>query len=240
MRRLLPYDHPETGAQSEVDLEAAYAYPPDVELADRAWVRANFVMAADGSFAGPLGLSEGISGPADKRVFGLLRRLADVVVVGAGTARAEGYGPARLPVAVVTNRLLLDLGHPLFTEPRHRTIVITSRAPGADRLAAAREVADVVVAGEELVEMATAMAALEERGYRRILTEGGPMLFGEVVAAGLLDELCLTLSPLLAGGPAGILDGTALAAPVPLTTGHLLEEDGLLFARLVTPRSPGP
>lgn len=238
MRRLLPYDHPETTAQSEVDLEAAYAYPSDAELGDRAWVRANFVIAADGSYAGPLGLSEGISGPADKRVFGLLRRLADVVVVGAGTARAEGYGPAGLPIAVVTNSLLLDLEHPLFTEPRHRTIVITSEAPGDQRLAAARSVADVVVAGAELVELEIALAALQERGYRRVLTEGGPLLFGAVVAAGLLDELCLTLSPLLVGGPAGILGGTSLATPVPLTTGHLLEEDGLLFARLLTPSAP--
>jgi riboflavin biosynthesis pyrimidine reductase len=237
MRRLLPYDHPETAARSEVDLEAAYAYPSAEALAGRPWVRANFVMAADGSFAGPLGLSDGISGPADKRVFGLLRRLADVVVVGAGTVRAEGYGPARLPIAVVTNRLHLDLEHPLFTQAEHRTIVITSELPGEERLAAARAVADVVVAGEQLVGMASAMAALSERGFRRILTEGGPMLFGEVVATGLLDELCLTLSPVLAGGPAGLLDGIPLPQPVPLTTGHLLEEDGLLFARLLTPRA---
>jgi riboflavin biosynthesis pyrimidine reductase len=236
MRRLLPFDHPETRTGTEVDVEAAYAYPPDLEDSDRPWVRANFVMAADGSFAGPAGLSAGISSPADKRVFGVLRRLAEVVVVGAGTARAEGYGPAALPIVVVTNRLLLELDSPLFTQARHRTTVVTSQAAGEERLSAAREVADVIVAGERLVEVEALFAALAERGFRRILTEGGPTFLGAVVEAGLLDELCLTLSPLLVGGRAGLLGGTPLPQPLPLTLAHLLEEDGALFARLVAPQ----
>jgi riboflavin biosynthesis pyrimidine reductase len=230
MRRLYP-------SPGVVDPAQAYAVP-----VDQPWLRANMVATVDGAVAAADGRSAGVSGPADKWVFGLLRRLADVVLVGAGTARAEGYRPARLPIALVTARLDLDLESPLLAAAEHRTVIFTAAAAGAERLAAAERVADVVVCGDQHVDLTVAVRELRARGLQQVLCEGGPRLLGSVTAAGLLDELCLTVSPLLVGGadagaggtpgPGGrILAGPALPSAFRLELAHLLEEDGALFAR---------
>ncbi len=224
-------------------LAEAYAYPRE------RWLRANFVASADGG-AYIDGLSGGLSSPADKQVFGILRVLADVVLVGAGTARAEEYKPARQrpalaslragrpaapPIALVTRTLGLNLASPLFTDAAEdaRTIVITCAASDDDLRAETAKVADVIVAGDAAVDLAAARAALEERGLCRALCEGGPHLFGDLAAAGLVDELCLALSPMLAGpGAARIIDGTHLDAARPLAlTQVLADDDGFLFCR---------
>lgn len=230
MRRLLPHPAP------DVDLAEAYAYPASV--ADGTpWLRANMVASADGAAVGDDGLSGGLSSPADRAVFRALRSLADVVLVGAGTVRAEGYRPARVPVAVVSGRLDVDLAAPLFTAPTHRTVLLTKDDAPADRLAQARAVADVVACGEHRVDPARAVAALVERGHRRLLCEGGPHLLGQVAAAGRLDELCLTLSPLLVSGPAPrVLVGPPVLPPARLRLAHLLEDEGVLFARYLVVR----
>ncbi|MDH2424236.1 pyrimidine reductase family protein [Sphaerisporangium sp. TRM90804] len=234
MRRILP-----TPA-AEVDLAEAYAYPGD------RWLRLNMVSAADGA-AWLKGLSEGLSGKGDRRVFGVLRGLADVVLTGAATVRAEGYGPARPraswaglregrppapPIAVVTRRIDLDLAGPLFCEadPAARTIVLTTeRAPKERRDEAARH-AEVIVAGDEHVDPALALRELAARGLGRMLCEGGPRINAQLAAAGLVDELCLTISPLLTGGDAArILDG--VPSRTRLTLSHLLEEDDFLFCK---------
>lgn len=220
MRRIFP-------SEGEVDPSDAYAYP-----ADRPWLRANMVSTVDGAAAGGDGLSGSVSGEADRRVFRALRSLADVVLVGAGTARSEGYRPAALPIAVVTGRLDLDLSTPLFTQAEHRTIVLTCEAAPAVQRAAAAAVADVVICGEERVDVGLAVAALHERGFSRLLCEGGPILLRQLVGAGLLDEVCLTVSPYLAGGGAGrILGGQPLDRAVQTRLTQLLEDDGWLFAR---------
>lgn len=226
MRSLLPSTS--AAELTDSDLEQAYAYP-----GERPWLRANMVMTADGGFSGPDGLTAAISGAADRHVFALLRRLSDVVLVGAGTVRAEGYRPAALPIAVVTNRLALDLASPLLGAAEHRTIILTSRAAPPERVAAAAEHADVVVCGDHRVEPTALLAALHERGLRRVLCEGGPTLLGSMAAAGILDELCLTLSTVLVGGRAGLLGPVPLPGLVPLRLEHLLEGDGMLFARMV-------
>ncbi|MCZ9343422.1 dihydrofolate reductase family protein, partial [Streptomyces sp. TRM76130] len=165
------------------------------------------------------GRSQPISSAADMRIFGTLRALADVVVVGAETVRQEGYRPARAraefaaarqaagqgpvpAVAVVSSGLGLDFSLPLFTSPLVPTLVLTGAAAPAGRVAAAeRAGARVVVAGDGPgVDPARAVAALAALGHRRLLTEGGPRLLGQFVAAGVLDELCLTVSPLLTAG----------------------------------------
>lgn len=223
-------------------LAEAYAYPRE------RWLRANFVASADGA-AYVDGLSGGLSSPADKQVFGILRVLANVVLVGAGTARAEEYKPARRrdslaslragrpaapPIALVTRTLGLNLASPLFTEapPDARTIVITCAAADDDLRAAAAKVADVIVAGDEAVNLAAALDALRERGLSRVLCEGGPRLFGDLSAAGLVDELCLSLSPMLAGPGANriIAGSTSNARPLALTQ-VLAADDGFLFCR---------
>jgi riboflavin-specific deaminase-like protein len=215
-------------APGEVDPEQAYAVP-----AGRPWLRANMVATLDGAVTAPDGLSAAISSPADRALFATLRGLADVVLVGAGTARTEGYRPARLPIAVVTARLDLDLTSPLLAEAEHRTIVLTAASAGAERIRAAEQVTDVVVCGDDRVDLVTAVAALHRRGLLHVLCEGGPTLLGAMVAGGLLDELCLTVSPLLVGGGdvARILGGPGLPSTVRLRLAHLLEAEGVLFAR---------
>ena len=216
------------------------------------WLRANFVASADGA-AYLHGRSTALSSPDDKRIFGVLRALADVVLVGAGTARAEEYRPAlRRPslaslragrpatpaIALVTRALDLNLTAPLFTEtpPDARTIVITCAASDDELRAETAKVADVIVAGEETVDFGEACRALEDRGMGRVLCEGGPHLLADLAAAGLLDELCLSLSPTLAGpGASRIISGRHFPAR-PLTLKHVLAaDDGFLFFRYFTP-----
>jgi riboflavin biosynthesis pyrimidine reductase len=236
-------------------LAALYAYPDPAARA-APWVRANMVASADG--AGSLdGRSGGLSGDADRTLFKVLRSLADVIVAGAGTARAERYRPVRdgevwprlregrtstPPIAVITRGLSIAADDPLLTKAPQdaRTIVLTTQAaPPARRAAVARH-ADLAVAGRDEVSPTDAVAALAERGHRRILVEGGPTLLGQFVAAGLLDELCLTVSPLLEGGHTGRIiagppdakrgrddDGGAAG----LRLGHVLEDRGFLFCR---------
>jgi riboflavin biosynthesis pyrimidine reductase len=234
VRRILP------SPADDVDLAEAYAYPRDRGL------RLNMVAGADGG-AWLKGLSAGLSGKGDRRVFGVLRGLADVVLAGAATVRTEGYGPVRPrsswhdlrrgrppapPIAVVTRRLDLDLASPLFTEaePYARTIVITTERAPKDRRDEAARHADVIVAGDERVDLSVAVDTLRERGLGRVLCEGGPRVNAQLAAAGLVEELCLTISPILAGGDAArILNGPA--ANVRLSLSHVLEEEGFLFCK---------
>jgi riboflavin biosynthesis pyrimidine reductase len=229
------------GDLDDLGLAEAYAYPRE------RWLRANFVTSPDGA-ASVDGRSTGLSADGDKRIFGILRVLADVVLVGAGTARAEEYKPARrradlappragrpatAAIALVSRALDLDLSSPLFTDapPDARTMVITCAASPADTRAGLATVADVIVAGEENVDLAQALAVLAGRGLGRVLCEGGPRLLGQVAAGGLLDELSLTLSPTLAGPGAGrIIAGPEFPAR-PMTLGQVLTEDGFLFCR---------
>ncbi|OKK23058.1 diaminohydroxyphosphoribosylaminopyrimidine reductase [Streptomyces sp. CB00455] len=230
------------------ELAEAYAYPV---LEDGAhWLRANMVSTLDGA-AQHEGRSQPISGESDMRIFGTLRGLADVVVVGAETVRQEGYRPARAreafagrraaagqgpapAIAVVTAGLDLDFSLPLFTSPLVATLVVTGAAAPADRVAeAVRAGAEVVVAGDGAsVDPARALRELAGRGLRRQLTEGGPRLLGQIVAADALDELCLTISPVLTAGDAQrIAGGPPLAVPHRLAPACVLEEAGFLFTR---------
>jgi riboflavin biosynthesis pyrimidine reductase len=227
----------------DTDLAGLYAYPPGP------WLRANMVSSADGA-AQLGGVTSGLSSQADRHLFALLRTLADVIVVGAGTARAERYAPVRQhelwpdlrpgrtptpPIAVITARLDLDPASRLIRSapPSARTIVITTAQAPADRRAALDGLADVIVAGHETVDLKAAVTALAERGHRRMLAEGGPHVLAQIAAAGLLDELCLTIGPLLAGpGADRILASPRPAASAqPLTLAHVLEDGGFLFCR---------
>lgn len=229
-------------AELIADLAACYGYP------DGLWVRANMVTSLDGSAALD-GRSGGLSGAADRLVFTVLRSLADVVVVGAGTARAERYGlakpgsiwpqlrqgrPPTPPIAVVTRRLSLDLGSQLIRgeESLPRTIVLTTRQAPADRVAEAAKTADVIIAGDDQVSAEAVVSKLAGLGHRRILVEGGPMLLGELIAAGALDELCATTSPLITGGHGPrMVSEPASAKPTAFTLAMLIEDDNFLLSR---------
>ncbi|MEV7868724.1 pyrimidine reductase family protein [Streptomyces sp. NPDC088124] len=224
--------------------------PGEAPAGCRAWLRANMVSTLDGA-AQHDGLSHAISSDADMRIFGVLRGLADAVVVGAETVRREGYRPARAreafaarraaagqrpapAIAVVTAGLDLDLAAPLFTAPSVPTLVLTGAAAPPDRVRAAEKAgAVVIVAGDGAgVDPARAVRALADRGLVRLLTEGGPRLLGQFVAADVLDELCLTLSPTLtAGGAQRIAGGPGVAVPERFALASLLEQDGFLFTR---------
>ncbi|WP_103382186.1 pyrimidine reductase family protein [Pseudonocardia dioxanivorans] len=232
MRRLWP-PGPDLGDDLDAALLRHYAYPDGLS-APR--VRVNFVASLDGAVSVD-GLSGGLGSAADKAVFGVLRRLADVVLVGAGTVRAEGYRGARRPtvgralpppIAVVTGSAGLDPGARLFTDTAVAPIVLTTAgAPGERRDALRAAGADVV----ELPDLAppTLLAELGRRGLHRVLCEGGPALHGALAAADAVDELCLTLSPTLVGGDAGrIATGPSTMRPMYLA-GALLDPGALLL-----------
>ena len=251
--------YPEPAVLTDRQLAARYRGPERAGQTSH-WLRANMVASLDGA-ATVRGRTGGLSGGADRQVFALLRALADVIVVGAGTARTEGYGPVRpgkegvrwawlragraaAPIAVITRRIDLDPAGPLLAAPPGlaRPIVITTEAAPPDRRAAVAGRAELIVAGRESVDVRAAVDALTGRGYRHILTEGGPYLLSQIIEAGLLDELCLTLSPLLAGpGASRIVAGTGPprqpggASARPLDLAHVLADDGHLICRYVRP-----
>jgi riboflavin biosynthesis pyrimidine reductase len=227
MRQLLP---PRDG---EPDLIALYAQ-------QSSYVRAGFVVSLDGT-AVLDGGSRALSGRADRAVFRTLRSVCDVILVGAGTTRAEDYGTIRLTqdgaawraaqglpplprVAVVSTSLQIDPR--VLAGPR--PIVITAASPDSSGFDA-----DVVVAGQDQVDLPAALDCLAEQGLTRVLCEGGPTLLRSLVAAGRLTELCLTTSPLLAGAGPGLLPDL-LEQPLPLRLEHLLEDDGVLIGRYTT------
>lgn len=222
---------------ADLDLDAAYAYPDDLHAP---FVRVNFVASADGA-ATVGGVSGGLQSAADTQVFGLLRELADVVLVGAGTVRAENYRGARRPrraggtpppIAVVTGSADLDPAARLFTDTTVAPIVLTTAAAPAQRRAAIAEAGGDVVLLDRLTPPLV-LAELARRGLHRVLCEGGPTLFGDLIAAGAVDELCLTIAPLAAGGGAGrIARGPEGAAPRPLRlAGVIRDDDGTLLLR---------
>ncbi|WP_431966956.1 pyrimidine reductase family protein [Actinacidiphila sp. bgisy160] len=250
MRRLFPAPATAETLDTAETLADAYAYPEPAGGAP--WLRANMVSSLDGA-ARHDGRSQPLSSDADMRVFGVLRALADVVVVGAETVRQEGYRPARARevfadrraaagqgpaavIAVVSARLDLDFSLPLFTEPLVPTLLLTGEDAPADRVAAAeRAGARVVRAGTGTgVDPARAVRELAALGLRRMLTEGGPRLLAQFAAAGVIDELCLTIAPLLTAGDAmRIMNGPSIADPVRFTPVSILEEEGFLFTRYV-------
>ena len=210
------------------------------------WVRANFATSLDGAITGPDGKSGSVNSAADHVVFELLRGISDVVVVGAGTLRSEGY--TALSVAhrwrATRSALGLDDGLPLVcvsnsgaVPPRlhdaPRGTVLMATHTGSPGLPRAREVLgdeQVLVCGEDEVDDARLVATLADRGWGRVLTEGGPHLAGSMVAAGVLDEVCLSLTPVVVGG-----DGPRMTSTAATVTGYvprvLVEEDGTVMGR---------
>lgn len=245
MHCLWPARAAEVDAGALVEL---YAYP---EFLDRPHVRVNFVSSLDGAVT-LAGRSGGLSNEADEELFALLRALSEVVLVGAGTARVEGYRGVRFkpanaklrsrlglaphpPIAVVSGSAAIDPNGGLITDTATPTIVFTTAdAPAARRDALAAAGADVVIAGKSWVDPTLIVAELGERGLHRVLCEGGPRLFGDLVMAGLVDEMCLTIAPMLLAGPAGrIAHGLDEPAPLGLRLAGALHDNGTLLLRYV-------
>jgi riboflavin biosynthesis pyrimidine reductase len=216
-------------------------------------VRVNFVASIDGA-ATDHGLSGGLSGLADKRVFDLLRRDCDVILVGAGTARAEGYGAMRLDpasvqsrrangladqpaFAIVSGTLALEPESAVFTDAPVKAIVVTVGASSQAKKDALSRVAEVLVCGEERLDVNVMLDEFAKRGLRRVLCEGGPTLFGALLDADRVDELCLTISPLLEAGNARRIVAGAPERARPMSLHHALVADGTLMLRYL--RAPG-
>lgn len=242
VRRLLP-----TAAANVTDDELLRTYAADASRADgRPWVRLNFVASVDGSVTRD-GRSGGLGTPADTRVFNVLRLLADVILIGAGTVRTEGYGPIILPgpavswrraqgradhpvLAVVSGRLKLDPASPIFTSAPTRPIIYTTTA-AAQSAGALEAVADVVAAGEQMVDPLLLVSDLHQRGHRVIHCEGGPTLAGQLLACDEIDELCLTISPQLDAGPGGRIIANPIPAPHNVRLAALHHSASTLLAR---------
>jgi riboflavin biosynthesis pyrimidine reductase len=215
MRRLFPDAH------DAVEAAEAYADPGRRRKAARPWVLVNMIASLDGGTV-VAGRSGGLGGPADKRIFHALRDVADVVLVGAGTVRAEGYHAPKKAgqrIAVVTRSANLDWSSHLFRSDA--AVVVTIE--GTPELPV-----PTIRAGVGDVDLA---AALHQLDVDVVLCEGGPMLNGQLVVRELVDEICLTLAPaMIAGGSKRIaVDEHETFARMRLA--HVLEDDGFLFCR---------
>ena len=211
------------------------------------WLRVNFVSSVDGA-ATTAGVSGGLGDASDKRLFELLRRVSDVVLVGAGTVRAEGYGAMRVsgasadwrvkrglaphPVfAIVSGSLDLDPASTIFTDAPVRPVIVTTGRASAASMARFDGLADLVVAGEETLDLRAALDALHDRGLMHVLNEGGPSLFGSLIEADAVDELCLTLSARLEAGDAPRIAHGALDVPATLRLERVLRHESTLLLR---------
>ncbi|OHU18764.1 hypothetical protein BKG76_19650 [Mycobacteroides franklinii] len=231
------------------ELVDLYDYPANNEIC----LRANMIGSLDGA-ATVTGLSGGLGGDGDRAVFAAMRANADVILVGSGTARAERYHGAHLPVgvrqrrqargqgevpviAVVTASGAVDPSIPLFNESEVTPIVVTT-ASGAANVASRVPAAQILVAENHLhagkVDLRAALTGLHSRGLSRVLCEGGPSLLGTLLAARLVDELCLTVAPTTVGGDGGRIVSSPTEAPTAWQRVLLLADaDGYLFTRHV-------
>ncbi|WP_428961294.1 pyrimidine reductase family protein [Micromonospora fluostatini] len=214
--------------------------------ADRPHLRMNFVTSVDGAVSVD-GYSAGLSGGPDKRVFGLLRMVCDGLLVAAGTLRQEAYRALRLNEArrawrvghglppyptlvVVSGSLRLDPAQAAFADAPVRPVVLTHEA--ADPPPGLTDVADLVRCGTDRVDLTAGLAALRGRGLGQLLCEGGPQLFGALTGADLVDEVCLTVTPLLAGPGPGRITAGGSSALRRLPLRHVLAaDDGTLLLR---------
>jgi riboflavin biosynthesis pyrimidine reductase len=234
----------------EGELPRLYGYP---EPLNSIWVRANFISSVDGGATAD-GTTAAMAGPGDKHIFNLLRELADIIVVGAGTVRIENYAGARPGVAqrqrrqargqsevpqlaIVTNSGRLDRDMGVFTRTEVPPLICTCTAACDETRHLLTGLAEVVdCSGDDpgKVDEAALLGMLQARGMRRILTEGGPMLLGSFIQRDLLDELCLTIAPYVVGGLARRIATGPGQLQSAMRWAHILTDDaGFLYTRYV-------
>ncbi len=226
MRRLLP------GPPAPASIDEAYAAPLGART-DRPWVALCMVASIDGSTAVD-GASGQLGNANDSAVLKRLRSIADVIIVGAGTARAEGYGPpskAGQRIGVVTASARVDVGTPLFTSGAGFLITTTAaRVPAS---------VDAVRAGGDDVDLLAALGALGTvcDDPRVVQCEGGPRLNGSLFMADLVDEINVTTSPLVVGGDGARLAAGAEAHSLSFEVSQLLiDDESFLFSRWLRKR----
>ncbi|MEE9415842.1 MAG: pyrimidine reductase family protein [Acidimicrobiales bacterium] len=248
-----PADEPNHGSAclDEQDVASLYANDDRPVPNDRPWVLVNMVTSLDGATAID-GVSGQLGGPGDRMVFRAVRALADVIIVAAGTAVAEDYGPARLSddliaartargqaplptIAVVTNALSIEPTARIFSAG-HRPLIITSESAPAERMERLGELADFVVAGTESVDLSLAVGQLARRGHAVALVEGGPSLNGQFVSDDLFDELLLTFSPSLVAGSSKRMTVASQSNVRPMSLNRILVDGDHLFLRYLRDR----
>jgi riboflavin biosynthesis pyrimidine reductase len=227
-----------------------YDYPEGLQSC---WVRGNMIASLDGG-ATDDGKAGGLAGAGDRAVFSLMRHAADVILVGAATVRIENYSGAQLPVAarqerqrrgqaevppiaVITRSGNLDPSARLFTRTEVPPLILTTSRFSDDtrrRLGSVAEVIDASGPEPDSVDAATVLKILADRGLYRVLTEGGPLFLGTLIENDLLDELCLTVAPILVGGGAKrIVTGLGNVHTKMRRTHLLTDVDGYLYSRYV-------
>ena len=206
-----------------------YAYPET----DRPWLRTNFVSTVDGAAHDVNGVTASLGGEADHEVFKLLRRLADVVMVGAGTARIEKYRSVSTPLALVSRRL--DIPERLIGPG---LIVITTTDARSDRIEALQAAGvEVIAHGEIEIDWPAVLDDFGARGWRHVLCEGGPTLHGDLVTQDLVDEVCLTIAPTMTSGDAPRIAHSRLPVDHGMTLGHAVPVGDVLLTRWVRDRT---
>ncbi len=251
MIRLFPIEQPGPAGQAgdEIDARQAVAAEARPKPGDRPWVYTNMIASADGGTAVD-GVSGALGGPGDKAMFGALRAMADAILVGASTVREERYRAPQLHddsvamrrdrsqadhprLAVVSGSLNIDLELPLFDNPDNRPFIVTSASSPPEKRKPLEEVADVVIAGDERVSLAAALAHLNEIGVGTVLSEGGPSLNGQLIADGLIDEWNLSLSPSLLGGDSrrAAIGPAPAGPPLGMKLDRVWTDNELLFCR---------
>ena len=242
MRQLFPE------SVDDVDPEAVHATlrrePPE----DRPYVLVNMIESVDGA-AVVDGVSGGLGGEGDKIMFRAVRAVPDIILVAARTANVESYSTPRVSeearaarrergqsatprLAVVTGQLSVDLSLGMFTDPGdQRPLVITAEAAPTNRRDEVEAVAEILVAGESSVDLTDALRQLRRRGAGVVLCEGGPSMNGGLVGLDLVDEWCISFSPVLAGGDSRRIVNSAPPALRHLTLERIFEHDSMLFLR---------
>jgi riboflavin-specific deaminase-like protein len=215
-------------------------------------LRVNFVASVDGAVTVD-GKSGGLGGPGDKLIFDSLRKVCDALVVAAGTVRAENYDALRLDaparewrrsaglsefplMVIVSGGLELDPEQLVFADAPIRPLIFTHAGAPAERRARLAPVAEIITSGDEAVDLAAMVRELHARGATQVLCEGGPHLHGALIAADLVDELCLTVSPRLAGGRAGRIATGPDGPPRAMSLRGVLADGDMIFLRYARSR----
>ncbi len=203
-----------------------YAFP-EIE---RPWLRTNFVVTLDGAAHDVGGVTASLGGEADSQLFAHLRSIADVVLVGAGTARIENYGPkAPVPIALVSRRL--DIPERLRAPG---VVVVTTTDAPTERVDELTDAGvEVIAQGDVTIDWPAVLAAFAARGWTKVNCEGGPSLHGELISNGLVDDLCLTIAPVLTAGDAPRIAHSRLAVDQTMRLAHAVPVEDVLFTRWV-------
>lgn len=233
---------------ADIDPIALVAADPRPTPPNRPWLLVNMVASIDGAIEVE-GRSGGLGSPADKAMFQALRQLPDAIMAGAGTVRAENYGPVNLDgdararrvargqlelprLVVVSGRAHLDPTSRLFSDPEQRPIIVTCASAPTDAVDRLREVGDILVAGEDEVSLPRALQQLRDLHMHTVLCEGGPTLNDRLLTDDLVDEWCQTIAPMLTGGDAdrgahGPTNGVATS----LELARVLVDESVLLLR---------